>query len=97
MDNVCANFNEEVMRDFVKELHRAVAVQGEVQSPAEVAARLVGLAHRLAWCAIQRRVWLREARRTGRRLVVRRPCTDPLKSRDECCKYSEYHSDSENH
>src|SRR5436190_12201593 len=35
-----------------------------------VAARLVGLAHRLAWCAIQWLVWLREARRTGRRLVV---------------------------
>ena len=40
---------------------------------------------------------LREARRTGRRLVVSRPCTDPLKRRDGCRKYSEYHSDSEKH
>lgn len=64
---------------------------------AEVAAQLVGLVHRLTWCAIQRRVWLREARRTGRGLVVSRPCTDPFKSREECCKYSEYQSGSEQH
>jgi hypothetical protein len=53
--------------------------------------------HRLAWCAIQWRVWLREARCTGRRLVVSRPCTDPLKRRDGCRKYCEYHRDSEKH
>src|SRR4051794_38109992 len=53
--------------------------------------------NRLAWCAIQWRAWLSEARRTGRRLVVSRPCTDPLKRRDRCRKCSEYHSDSEKH
>jgi hypothetical protein len=53
--------------------------------------------HRLAWCAIQWRVWLSEARRTGRRLVVSSPRTDLLKRRDECCEYCEYHRDSEKH
>src|SRR4051812_28521795 len=59
--------------------------------------RLVGLVHRLARCPIQRRVWLREARRTWRRLVVSDPCTDPLKRCEECCKYSEYHCGGEKH
>src|SRR3954471_22505116 len=62
-----------------------------------MAARLIDLVHRLAWCAIQWRVWLREARCAGRRLVVSRPCTDPLKRREECCTENEYHSDSEKH
>jgi hypothetical protein len=34
---------------------------------------------------------LSEARRTGRGLVVRRPCVDPFKRRDECRDYCDYH------
>ena len=51
--------------------------------------------HRLAWCAIQWRAWLSEARRTGRRLVVSRPCADPLKRRDGCREYCDYHRNGE--
>ena len=38
----------------------------------------------MAWGAIQWRVWLSQARRAGRGLVVSHPCIDPLKGRDEC-------------
>ena len=50
--------------------------------------------HRLAWRTIQWRVWLSEARRTGRGLVVGRPCVGPLKPR-ECRDYCDYHRNGE--
>ena len=50
--------------------------------------------HRLAWRTIQWRVWLSEARRTGRGLVVGRPCVGPLK-RCECRDYCDYHRNGE--
>ena len=50
--------------------------------------------HRLAWRAIQRRVRPGEAHRTGRGLVVGRPCVGPLKRR-ECRDYCDYHRNGE--
>src|SRR4051812_15455913 len=50
--------------------------------------------HRLAWRAIQWRVWLGEACRAGRAFVAGRLCVDPLKRRR---KYCDDHRDSEKH
>ena len=50
--------------------------------------------HRLARRTIQWRVWLSEARRTGRGLVVGRPCVGPLK-RCECRDYCDHHRNGE--
>jgi hypothetical protein len=51
--------------------------------------------HRLAWRAVQWRAWFSEARRTGRGLVVSRPCVEPLKRRDECREYCDNHRNSD--
>lgn len=48
---------------------------------------------RLAWCAVQWRAWLSEARRTGRGLVASCPGVDSLKRRDECRECCDYHRD----
>ena len=51
--------------------------------------------HRLTWRAIQWRVWLSEAHRSGRGLVVGCPCVDLLEHRDECRDYCDYHRNGE--
>jgi hypothetical protein len=51
--------------------------------------------HRVAWCAVQWRVWLGEAGRTGRGLVAGRPCVDPLKRGDQCREYCDDYRNSE--
>lgn len=53
--------------------------------------QLVVAEYRLAWC----RVWPREARRTGRRLVARPPCVDPIERRNEGREYRDDCRDSE--
>jgi hypothetical protein len=53
--------------------------------------------HRVAWCAVQWRPWLGEARRTGGCLVASCPCFDPIKRREECRDYCDYHCNSEKH
>ena len=48
-----------------------------------------------AWCEIQWRARLSEARRTGRGLVVSRPSIDLLNRRDGCRERCDYHRNSE--
>jgi hypothetical protein len=50
---------------------------------------------RLAWCSIQWRAWLSEARRTRRAIVVSRLCVDRFKRCDEGRKYCDYHRNSQ--
>lgn len=57
--------------------------------------QLAGAKYRLAWCSVQWRVWPREARRTGRRLVARPPCVDPIERRNDGCEYRDDCRDSE--
>jgi hypothetical protein len=42
-------------------------------------------------------MWLSEADRTRRGLVVSRPCVDPFKCGDECRDYRDYYRDDEKH
>lgn len=54
-------------------------VQGTIRSSARRDMRqLVVAEYRLAWCSVQWRMWPREAGRSGRRLVARLPCVDPI-------------------
>jgi hypothetical protein len=52
---------------------------------------------RPAWFAIQWRMWLSEARRTGRGLFASRPSIDLLNRRDGCRERCDYHRNSEKH